>query len=1010
MAYKKRSSKRSPFSKVRLSKGIKRSKLKYRRIKKYSSKKKGKKLSFWGKYTGKSKFKKGLNKVLGILLGIGILMILGGTIFIGATLASVSKSLPNPDELLDRESAQSTKIYDSGGPEEGTLLYTIYGEFNREFVEIDKIPEHTIWAFLAAEDIEFYDHKGVDLLGLAKAAYVNLTGGLTGPGASTVTQQLVRNTLLYDFMGEAAYERTIMRKLKEILITIQLEKSFEKDEILQMYMNEVALGGTNYGIQAASKAYFGKDVSELTLAESAMIAGLIQAPSYYSPLFGSNPEEAVYRQQWVLDQMYEKRSYIKRASEKKGEELDLTEDIITHAKELEIEYSPVRTDIKAPHFVFYVKRQLVEEYGQERVERGGLKVTTSLDWDLQQIAEEEIQAGVDKYKSAYNVNNGAMVAIDPRNGHMLSMVGSYDYWADPDPRVDGNVNVAIALRQMGSSVKPYTYLTAFHQGYSPALLTPDIPMDFGYKARNWDGKYRGLLLARQALVESRNISALYTMDLIGGVTEFMKTAETLGITTLTDPSNYGLSLTLGAGEMKLLEHTAAFGVFSQGGIKHDTTTIVKVETSKGETLYEWEDDEGTRVWDEKEIYLLNWTICDIAGQGRIFANHYQAGDQKLCGKTGTTDGPRDLTTILYYPNLVVGVWTGNNNNDPTIGNAGQGWSTTVPLPIANSFMNRVIGKFGTAWYTRPAGIVAGQVCKDTGLRAENNTECNKVASIFIQGHVPEVDHAHDEKPICKSTGKIATNVEEAEKLGLIEYQRFVDIVLSIEKHQVSLDAWLAKSKTYRALVNMPDEEECPLELGPGNAPILSITSPSSGVEYDVGEVMTVKVSIKSLTAITKVQYYLNDVLLSTVVKSPYTLNYQVPSDATDGSHTLNAIATDSDSKTGNASITVKFNTPNDPVAISITTPENGATITGATGVTANATGSYNLITAVTFKFVNQGDNSLVYNSPGKKVGDGNSWTGSVPNPLPAATYNLYAIATLNDSSTITSTAIEVTKE
>ncbi|MFH1547264.1 MAG: transglycosylase domain-containing protein, partial [bacterium] len=764
MSFKRAQTKRTLFSKTRFSKGINRSKLKYRRIKKYSPLKKSKFLFKTNKK--ETKFKKGLNKVLGILLGIAIITFIGGIIFVGATLASVSKSLPNPDELLDRESAQSTKIYDSSGPEDGTLLYTVYGEYNREFFEIDEVPEHTKWALLAAEDAEFFDHKGVDLLGLARAAYLNLTGGLSGPGASTVTQQLVRNTLLFDFLGDAAYERTIMRKLKEILITIQLEKSFEKDEILQMYMNEVALGGTNYGYQAASKAYFGKDVSELTIAESAMLAGLIQAPSYYSPLFGSNPEEATYRQQWVLDQMYKKRDYIKKTSKKLGEEFDITEDMINDAKEEVIAYKPVRTDIKAPHFVFFVKQQLVEEYGQERVERGGLKVTTSLDWDLQQIAEEEIKAGVERYRSAYNVNNAGMVVMDPRTGQVISMVGSYDYWADPDPTVDGNVNVTTALRQMGSSVKPYTYLTAFHKGYSPAVLTPDIPMDFGYKARNWDGKYTGLILARQALVESRNISALYTLELVGGVTEFMKTAETLGITTLTDPVNYGLSITLGAAEMKLLEHTAAFGVFAQNGVKHDTVTILKVEDSKGEKLFEWEDEGGTRVWDEKEIYLLNWALCDLAGQGRIFPQYYRTTNQVLCGKTGTTDGPRDLTAILYYPNLVVGVWTGNNNNEITVGNAGQGWSTTVPLPIANSFFGRVIGKFGTASFTRPAGIVSGQVCKDTGLRAEKDTQCDKVSTIFIQGHVPEVDHSHDEKPVCKATGKIATNADDAEKLGL----------------------------------------------------------------------------------------------------------------------------------------------------------------------------------------------------------------------------------------------------
>jgi membrane peptidoglycan carboxypeptidase len=999
-------SKKGSFAKSRFAKGQRRSKLKYRRIKKYSSKRK--KTLFGKKRKSKKKLPKGLNKALGILLGIGILGVLGGIIFVGATLASVSKSLPDPDELLDRESAQSTKIYDSGGPEEGTLLYTVYGEYNREFVEIDEIPDVTKWALLSGEDIEFYDHKGVDLLGLAKATVANIFGGFSAPGASTITQQLVRNTLLYDFMGDAAYERTIMRKLKEILITIQLEKHFDKDEILQMYMNEVALGGTNYGFQAAAKAYFGKDVSELTLAESAILVGIIQAPSYYSPLYGSNPEEAVTRQHYVLDQMYDNRKYIAKISEKMGEKFEITEEIIEEAKNEEIAYNPVRTDIKAPHFVFYVKQQLVEEYGQERVERGGLKVTTSLDYDLQQIAEEEIQAGVERYKAPYNVNNGGLVAIDPRTGHIKAMVGSVDYWADPDPRVDGNVNVTTALRQMGSSVKPYTYLTAFHQGYSPALLTPDIPMDFGYDAQNWDDKYRGLLLARQALVESRNIPALYTLQLVGGVTEFMKTAETLGITTLTSPENYGLSITLGAAEMKLIEHTAAYGVFANGGVKQDTTTILKVEASDGEVLQEWKESDGTRVWDEKEVYLLNWTICDLGGQGRIYSNYYSAGNQRLCGKTGTTDGPRDLTTVLYYPNLVVGVWTGNNNNDVTIGPSGQAWSTTVPLPIANSFMNRVIGKFGSAWYTRPAGIVSGEVCKDTGLLAEDDTACDKVASVFVQGHVPETDHAHDELPICKSTGLIAANEDEAAKLGLIEYTRFVDITLENEDQQSSLEKWLAKSKVYKSLINIPDSAECPLELGPDNAPIITIESPATGSSYAKDDILTVQVDIKSLSSIAQVQYYIDDDMISTSKNSPFTLNYQIPSDATDGSHTLKAIATDSEGKTGEASITVIFEVESGEVSISITDPEDGNTITSTSVISAFASGSHSLIQSTIFRFIDTSDSSQIYNSTGTNNG-GSIWTAGVPAGLPNGNYSLLVIATLTDSSTITSSAITVTK-
>jgi membrane peptidoglycan carboxypeptidase len=975
--------------------GLTTSGYKYRKIKRYSpNRRKGK--SGWKNISSTTKkgLKKKLGRAFGIFLGVLILSAIGGTVFIGATLASISASLPNPNKLVDRASAQSTKIYDRGGPEEGQLLYTIYGDQNREFIKIDEVPEHTKWAFLAAEDAEFYNHKGLDLPGLMKAGYGYVFKKQTSRGASTITQQLVKNTLLYDILEEQAYEKTVSRKVKEMLITMQLEQSFSKDEILQLYLNEVALGGTNYGVQAASKAYFGKDVSELTLAESAIMAGLIQSPGIYSPLFGSNPELAVERQAYVLDQMESKMELINKTAERTGSDFVLTQEMIDEAREEEIAYTPARIDIKAPHFVFYVKQMLIEEYGIDRVERGGLTVTTSLDWDLQQIAEEEITAGVDRYRAAHNVNNGSMVVMDPKTGQVLALVGSYDYWAEPDPKVDGNVNVATSLRQMGSSVKPYTYLTAFSQGYSPSLLTPDIPLNFGYEAQNWDDRYNGLMLARQALVESRNIPALYTMQLIGGPDAFIKTAETLGITTLTERDRYGLSLTLGAGEMKLLEHVGAFSVFANGGTKYPISSIMKVQTYDGEVLEEYDPDSGRQVWDEKQIYLLNWVICDLGGQGRIFPQYYRVGDQLLCGKTGTTDGPRDLSTILYYPNLVVGVWTGNNNNDVTIGNAGQGWSTTVPLPIANSFISRVIGRFGQAWYTRPAEIVTGTVCSDTGLRAEEDSKCNKVPSVFIQGKLPPVDNSRVEKPICKSTGKIATNEKQASALGLIEYKTFLTIDLPLDGHQATLDAWLAKNEAYSSMATLPEEAECPLNLGPNNAPVITIETPSAGSTYDPGDTVSLTVDIRAITDIKNVVYAFDGILISSVTSKPYSYTYTIPPGTTGGTHTFNATVTDKDNKTGTDSVTITVTGTASDVDISIDTPLNNGDLDDGESIQATVSGNTALVTGVSFWL--EGPSTIPL-PPATSIG-GNRWRTTYTGGAAPGDYWLYARANVSSGA------------
>ena len=908
---------------------------KYKNFKKYNSRnvKKDSVLSKGKlKKQGRKEIKLKTKKILYVVVGIGFFFGCTLLIGLGIYLKNLQNSLPSPDQLVERSSEQSTQILDR----EGELLYTIYGDKNRKFVSIEDIPEYIKWAVLAAEDIEFYQHKGIDYLGIAKAFTQNLTAGSIVRGASTITQQLVKTTILYDVLGEEAYAQTYIRKIKEILITMQVEQSLTKDEILQMYMNEVPLGGVNYGFQAAANAYFAKDVHDLTLAESALIAGLIQSPGIYSPLYGTNPDLAEVRKEYVLDQMLKNKKLT-----------GVTEEEIEQAREEELVYATKEIDINAPHFVFYVKQLLEEKFGTDRVERGGLKVTTSLDMSLQQIAEEEIIKGVENARR-YNVNNGAMVVINPKNGQVLAMVGSVDYFNIEDPRVDGNVNIAVSERQMGSSIKPFVYLTAINQGYGPWLLTPDIPeVKFGnYKPTNWDKQYHGLMTARKALVLSRNVPSVYTLQL-AGIDNFLQVIEKTGVTGMTNKASYGLSLGLGSGEMKLVEFTNAYATLANSGVRNDITAILKVEDSKGEVLFEAEENTGKRVFDEKEMYLINWMICDLSGFNDRYGNqYYYIGKSKLCGKTGTTDGPRDLLAFLYNENLTVGVWTGNNNNEDMPG----GWSSTVPLPLANSFFRRVIENYPSGTYNRPAGIMTTSVCTDSGGSASETTECEKEASLYISGRPPQTD---DRKSIqvCSANGLIPTNLDAAAKYGLLESKLLMTTKLENALQRDAYETYLLSGEGSRYLFTEPEYAACPLPLGPDNAPIVELSSPSSGASAVRGKNLEISGEVRYLESITdfKVKFDGSDITgASLKADGRFVVNYFVPAATSIGKHTITVSAKDNYGKVDSKNVTVKVVDPVSSITLSIAAPANGVTISFSPTVTLLASVSGGNVDQVTF--------------------------------------------------------------
>jgi penicillin-binding protein 1C len=987
---KKRRKKRSKASKKKsFSKGFSPTKFdKLKNFKKYNSKNtKKNKSSLFGTKTTKGKKKSlDLKKKKTLYIAVGVVFFLGCLLLIGTGiyLKNLQDSLPSPDELVDRTSDQSTQILDK----DGELLYRVYGEQNREFVSIEDVPEHTKWALLAAEDIEFYQHKGVDYLGILKAATQNLRAGGVVRGASTITQQLVKTTILFDVLGEEAYAQTYARKIKEVLITMQVEQTFTKDEILQMYINEVPLGGVNYGFQAAANAYFGKDVNDLTLAESAMLAGLIQSPGIYSPLYGSNPEQAKERQEYVLNQM-----------ERNKKLTGITEEEIEEAREEELVYADRRIDIDAPHFVFYVKQLLEEEFGVERVERGGLKVTTTLDSSLQKIAEEEIVKGVEGAKR-FNVNNGSMVVLDPKTGHVLAMVGSVDYFNNEDPRVDGNVNIATSDRQMGSAVKPFVYLSAINQGYGPWLLAPDIPeVSFGnYKPDNWDKKYMGLITARKALVQSRNVPAVYTLQL-SGIDNFLQTVEKAGVTGLARKVDYGLSLGLGSGEMKLLEFTNAYATLANSGVRNDITPILKVEDSKGEVLMEAEENTGTRVIDEKEAYLVNWMICDLGGFNDKYGNqYYYIGNNKMCGKTGTTDGPRDLLAFLYNQNIVVGVWTGNNNNAEMPG----GWSSTIPLPLANSFLKRVVEHYPSGTYNRPAGVLTTSVCLDTGASPPEGVDCEKESSLYIAGRPPQTDK-REIIEVCKENGLIPENLDAAKKYDLVEEKIVIENKLENTLQQAAYEKYLLSRDNSRYLFSKPESGICPLPLGPDNAPVIELDKPTSGQSVTRGKNLEISGQVRYLESISEftVKFGNNSVSGASLKEDgSYVVNYFVPEDTTLGNNTITVSAKDNHGKTDTKSVIVKVENNDSSVTVSLTSPANGVTVSFPVDLKATVSGG--TAQEVNFNVSKVGGE---YSETFSGTNSSNVWSSSwTEDGVTSGQYEIKAIAKVG-GSTITSNTV-----
>lgn len=664
-------------------------------------------LKSWKKPTAKRSFKEKLwrnRKRLAALLTIFIAFFALAA-FVGILV--IGRDLPNPNQLINREVAQSTKIYDRKGEH---VLYEIHGEQKRTLISLGEIPMYVRNATVAIEDKNFYKHGGFSVWAMARTMITNVLYHKSA-GGSTLTQQFIKNAVLTN-------EKSVTRKVKELILAQQIEKKFSKDEILQMYLNEIPYGSNAYGVQAASQKYFGKDAKDISLAEAALLAALPQSPSRYSP-YGPNKDLLLGRKDYVLDQMAE-QGYISET------ERDL-------AKAEELKFQRPEASITAPHFVMYVKSILSEKYGEKTLEQGGLKIITTIDYDKQKIADEVIAEKTANYQTKYDANNAALVAIDPKNGQVLAMVGSRDYF---DDEISGQVNVTTSLRQPGSSMKPIVYASLFEKGYTPETILYDVVTNFSvggtpYIPHNYNLKEYGPVSIRKALAGSLNIPAVKALYLTG-VNSVIELAHALGYSSLKDDS-VGLSLVLGGGEVKLLEHANAYSAFARDGQVSEITTILKVEDKDGKTLEEYQT-KTKNVITSQTARLINSVLSDNAARSFIFGEKSSLvlGDRPAAVKTGTTNDYHDAWTIGYTPSLVTGVWVGNTDNKKMKAGAD---GSVIAAPIWKSFMNGVLTNTPVETFKDPEnkktgkGVIDGElpiiafiaVDTRTGQPASENT-------------------------------------------------------------------------------------------------------------------------------------------------------------------------------------------------------------------------------------------------------------------------------------------------
>lgn len=621
-----------------------------------------------------------------VVCALGIMVAAGILIWI-STL-----EIPDLSAFDERRIQQSTKIFDRTGE---VLLFDLHQDVRRTVIPLEEMSRHIRNATLAIEDDQFYNHLGIQPTAIIRAALVNFRRGdlLGGQGGSTITQQVIKNSMLQR-------DKTLTRKVKEAILAIKLERVLTKDEILAVYLNESPYGGTIYGVEEAAQAFFGVSARDVTLPQAAYLAALPQAPTFLSP-YGNNRAALDRRQQLVLERM-RINGFI-------------TTEEFEEARSTEVEFQPqMIAGIRAPHFVMYIREQLVERFGEEIITQGGLRVITTLDWELQQAAERIVQERALSNAERFNASNAGLVATDPQTGDVLVMVGSRNYF---DEEIDGNFNVTLASRQPGSAIKPFVYAAAFTKGFLPNTVVFDVRTQFSplcppdsissespcYSPSNHNNQFVGPINLRNALAQSLNIPAVKTLYL-AGVNDTLKLAADMGITTLTDPERYGLTLVLGGGEVRLLDMTHAYGVFANEGVRVTPRSILRIEDNRGAIIEESEVI-SNRVLDRNVALMMSDVLSDNVARTPLWGANSLVNfrNRDVAAKTGSTNNLRDAWIMGYTPNLAVGVWVGNNNNDPM----GGGLSGLIATPMWREFFDIALETIEPRSFPQPQINLAG---------------------------------------------------------------------------------------------------------------------------------------------------------------------------------------------------------------------------------------------------------------------------------------------------------------
>lgn len=836
---------------------------------------------------------------IGVALGA---MGAAGLVLLILILLIFSRGLPDISSGADLLQAESTLIMDR----EGNILYAVHGEENREIIPLKDISAYLTDATIAVEDDEFYEHNGFDLPCYIKAVAHETLGIGIRRGCSTITLQLVKNLFLNP-------EQTYTRKIQEFILAVRMEARFNKDEILELYLNEIPYGGNAYGAELAAKTYFDKPASELTLTESAIMAGIPKAPTRYSP-YGNNrysyltvelTEEEIQNNdiQTVddIDNEYFRGLLGINIEIAEGKTLYLPgrTDIVLDAmvdqgmitenekqialeESWAIEFKEYRENIKYPHFVLYVKELIEEKYGKDVVEQGGLKIYTTIDPTLQEYAEEAVEKYHETNTTNFGATNASLVAIHPQTGQLLAMVGSADYF---DEEIDGNVNIATRYRQPGSSFKPFVYALTFLNGYTPATVLHDVETQFGpgEYPQNYDGTFMGPLNIRSALALSRNIPAIKSYFLAGQETEIIPFMEDFGI-DLDETIGYGWPLALGSGEVRLMDLVGAYGVFANNGTKASVSPILKIENSDGEVLEQWEDDGGQQVLDPQIAYLITSILSDPAINlgGRLRISGYD-----VAAKTGTSNKkdefgdnmPNNAWTLGFASTLCTGVWAGNADGTSMAYNA-NGYDTAAT--IWNDFMSNALVDLNPDAFSKPSGIVEMSVTKSTGLLPSEHTPEDMIyTEKFASFHAPtEVDNSWATATVDGFTGLVATQYSPEWSLEEKSFQRHDSIIPEYIYWQAGIDAWL-EEESIDEFLEPTDLDEVHTAQTLANAPTSLITSPSPYGLVDAGR-NNVEVEVIAGNGLDKVEFYLGETMQFIDQTVPYIGTVRLPPNAESG--------------------------------------------------------------------------------------------------------------------------------